>query len=83
MQIGPQSKAAVGKLIEVLDDHEVRPFATTALGRIGQEANAAVPRLIELLKDANAETRRCPCGFPQAHRAGQGHAASFHRRIDR
>jgi HEAT repeat protein/WD40 repeat protein len=52
-RIGPQAKAAVPALIELLREGgpDLKPLAAEALGCIGPEAKLAVPLLIEALKD--------------------------------
>jgi HEAT repeat protein len=58
-KIGPEAKAAVPALSEVLKDKNilVRTEAARALGQIGSEAKAAVPALVEALKDEYAIIR--------------------------
>ena len=58
-KIGPDAKAAVPALTEVLKDKDkdVRDAAAEALGKIGPEAKAAVPALIEALKDQYEHVR--------------------------
>ena len=50
--IGPESKAAIPALINLLSDQDpvLRTTAASALGAIGAEAIEAVPALIEVLK---------------------------------
>ena len=59
-QIGPEAKAAVPALMELLKDtdSELRWLAALALGQIGPEAKAAVPALMELLKDEEEKVYR-------------------------
>jgi HEAT repeat protein len=58
--IGPEAKAAVPALIDVLqqEDKYFRSHGAVALGKIGREAGAAVPALIKALKDREEDVRR-------------------------
>jgi HEAT repeat protein len=59
-QIGPEAKAAVPALIELLRDQydDIRRNAIEALGRIGPEAKTAVPALRAALQDEEASVRQ-------------------------
>jgi HEAT repeat protein len=48
-EIGVNAKAAVPKLIQLLDSPDDRSDAASALGNMGADAKAAVPKLIQLL----------------------------------
>ena len=48
--IGPEARAAVPDLIEMLDDDFLRDAAAEALGRIGSDAHAGVPKLLAALE---------------------------------
>lgn len=58
-RIGPEAKAAVPVLTELLTHKEqsTRYNAASALGKIGPEAKAAVPALTDLLKDQSIFNR--------------------------
>src|SRR4029077_3460590 len=53
--IGPDARAAVPRLIELLDDEgvSVRGPAVLSLGRIGPASRSAVPKMALLLRDRN------------------------------
>jgi HEAT repeat protein len=60
-EIGPESKAAVSALIELLkakDASSLRLCVVQTLGKIGPEAKTAVPALRELLSDHEVLVRR-------------------------
>ena len=54
---GPQASGAVAKLVDMLDDPDVRLVALRALGAIGREAAAAVPRIAAYLHHPDAFVR--------------------------
>lgn len=59
-RIGPEARAAVPRLIELLDseDAEMRLATIGALGSIGPDAAAAVPRLLEIRRgNADGQVR--------------------------
>ena len=60
LRIGPEAKAAVPVLAELLRDKNwlVQSNAAETLGRIGPDAKIAVPVLSELLKDTNGQVRK-------------------------
>jgi hypothetical protein len=62
--LGPEAKAAVPALIDVLQDEDkyFRSHVALALGKIGREAKAAVPALIKALKDHDEDVRRETAG---------------------
>jgi HEAT repeat protein len=58
-EFGPEAKAAVPALTELLNDENwpVRWTAAEALGLVGPEAKTAVPALMEVLRDEDAQVR--------------------------
>ncbi len=59
---GPHARAAIGKLVERIEDpeEEVRTAALAALGELGPAARTAVPAVIAVFEKGNPD-RRCRC----------------------